>query len=324
MLRPTVTAAVTVAVLLAAGALVPWAEHAAGRGTGPPVATAAAARGPGDALARAGEHPPRFGLRIHLSPAGLARAAGRCAGWATDAGFADNGYLGGALTTAVAVALAESGCNPAACYDDTRRAECTPPGRARDSVDRGAWQINSKAWDRVPDSCAYSGPCAGRVAYKAVSAYGTYFAPWAVYDADYFAAYLPAAQQAVTALRTGTVTSGMIGSCLAYPDDQPGAQAELGNCGSGQPDQRWRMAGDTLRTRLGLCLAVRSAADGAAAVLRRCRASGWQRWRSHPDSALINRGAHRCLADPGGAVRAGTPVVVSACDGQRDQAWFRP
>src|ERR1700733_8315388 len=56
---------------------------------------------------------PATGLTVHIARAALATAAGRCARWAANAGFSNDGYLAGGLVTAVAGALAGSGCPPA-------------------------------------------------------------------------------------------------------------------------------------------------------------------------------------------------------------------
>ena len=84
--------------------------------------------GPASAATSSRGHAPERsqpdGLTIHLTGAALAAAASKCAQWATNAGFSNDGYLAGGLTTAVAVALAESGCSPAACFDDTRHEQC--------------------------------------------------------------------------------------------------------------------------------------------------------------------------------------------------------
>ena len=109
-----------------------------------------------------------------LSGTALATAAGHCAAWAANAGFANNGYLAGSLTTAVAVALAESGCDPAACFDNTTGENCTPPGPPADSVDRGAWQLNSKVPGATSDKCAFNGPCSATAAYRVESQDGTF------------------------------------------------------------------------------------------------------------------------------------------------------
>jgi hypothetical protein len=333
MFRQYVGAAAAVGLLVTAG----WAGHAAVAahrgggahsvgshlaaqvhqgGGGAPTAGSALPPGPGR------QAPP--GLHIRLSARQLASAASRCAAWASNAGFANTGYLGGWLTTAVAVALAESGCDPSACFNDTTGKPCTEPGPKADSVDRGAWQLNSRSWRNVPNACAFTGPCAARVAYQQVSAYGTYFALWSTYDADLYARYLAAAQQAVTALSAGTVTSGLIGSCLAHPVDRAGGRVRLENCGTGSAAEIWLRHGTALKTRRGLCMAVRNRRPGAEVLLLRCDGRVWQQWHKHADGSLYNPGAHSCLDDPGGSIQSGLEIDELPCDGQRNQVWFVP
>jgi Ricin-type beta-trefoil lectin domain/Lysozyme like domain len=264
------------------------------------------------------------GLQIHLTGAALAAAASRCAQWATDAGFSNDGYLAGGLTTAVAVALAESGCSAAACFDDTRNQACTRgTERAADSVDRGAWQENSKAWREITNACAFSGPCAAAAAYSLVSAVGTFFAPWTEYRTDVYARYLWPAQQAISDLRRGTVTSALAGSCLGYPSDSAGVAARLENCGSGA-GQTWLLAGSELRTPAGLCLAATSRARAAVVRLARCTGGRLQQWQATGRHALYNPGARRCLSDPSGGDVPGLLLTAAACAGSRVQTWFRP
>jgi hypothetical protein len=260
------------------------------------------------------------GVHVQLSPDRLRSAAARCAAWASQAGFANNGYLGGSLTTAVAIALAESGCNPAACYNDSTGRECTRAGtrHSRDSIDRGAWQVNSRAWPRVSNSCAYSGRCNGRAAYRRVSAFGTYFGPWTTYLTDRFAGYLWAAQRAVNSLRRGTLTSALIGSCAARRGD---GRVVLANCGSAAASQQWRLAGSRIHGRSGDCL---SAGRRGAVTVRRCTGGRRQDWQQHAGWTLYNVGTRRCLTDRGSSLRPGHRLVVGSCAKQQNKAWFRP
>jgi hypothetical protein len=260
---------------------------------------------------------------VALSAAALAAAAGRCAAWASQAGFADNGYLAGSLTTAVAVALAESGCDPSACYDDTTGATCTRHVRRGDSVDRGAWQINSGNRG-ISGKCAYTGTCAALAAYSQLSRDGSDFAPWSTYLADNYAGFLPAAQTAVNALQAGTVTSGIAGSCLGYRSDAVQAPAIAEDCGSRAADQQWTVRGSTLQTSAGLCLAASSRRRAGPVALRDCNGSLLQEWVAHADAALYNPAARRCLNDPGGAGQPGAVIGDLACNGLPDQAWFIP
>jgi Lysozyme like domain/Ricin-type beta-trefoil lectin domain len=261
---------------------------------------------------------------IPLSPAALAAAAGRCAAWASQQGFADNGYLTGSLTAAVAIALAESGCDPSACYDDTTNATCARHVPHGDSVDRGAWQLNSKNQDGVSARCAFSGPCAARSAYRSISLEGTYFARWSTYLTDGYAQFLTAAQVAVNALHAGTVTGGLPGSCLSYPSEVVAAPAVMEACGSGAADEQWTAVGNTLRTSGGLCLAVASRSQPAPVVLSGCNGGPLQRWVAHADAALYNRAARRCLNYPGTVVTAGAVIGDLGCNGMQGQTWFKP
>jgi hypothetical protein len=273
---------------------------------------------------RAHSHPVPDGLVVHLTGAALASAAGRCASWAADAGFSNDGYVAGGLTTAVAIALAESGCTPGACFDNTRHLPCSPGSvRRADSVDRGPWQINSKAWPSVSNRCAFSGPCAAAAAYGLVSAVGTFFAPWTQYSVDAYARFLWPAQQAVNRLRAGTVTSALAGSCLGYPHDRPGAVALLENCGW-RAAEIWRRVGTTLHTAAGLCLSATSYRVAAVVRLSRClRHSGLQQWHSTRLAQLYNPGSHRCLSDPSGGDTSGLMLTAAPCSTSRQETWFR-
>lgn len=287
-------------------------------------ASAARAAQPTTVQTDGARHGHADGLQIRLTGAALTAAASRCAQWASDAGFSNDGYLAGGLTTAVAVALAESGCSPAACFDDTRDEPCTEGAlRAGDSVDRGAWQENSKAWRSISNSCAFSGPCAADAAYMLVSAVGTFFAAWTEYSTDVYARYLWAAQQAVSDLRRGTVTSALAGSCLGYPSDRAGVAAQLQNCGSGA-GQIWLIVGSQLRTPAGLCLAATARQRPAEVRLARCTGGRLQQWQATARAELYNRGARRCLSDPSGGDVPGLLVTAADCDGSRPQVWFRP
>jgi Ricin-type beta-trefoil lectin domain/Lysozyme like domain len=280
--------------------------------------------GPADRPRAAAESFAPRATGIALSGAALAAAAGRCATWASEAGFAANGYLAGSLTTAVAVALAESGCNPAACFDETTGAACAAQVPLSHSVDRGAWQINGRNPGRAAVRCAFSGPCSARAAYNSFSLDGTYFSRWSTYLFDIYARFLPAAQVAVNALAAGTVPSGLTGWCLGYPSDAAGARAMAEKCGRGASDEQWTVTGSTLQTSGGLCLAAASRRKSGPVALRACDGSALQRWLPHADAELYNPAARRCLTNPEAAARPGAVISDLACNGMPDQAWFKP
>lgn len=317
MIRRSVIAAVMAGSAILAGIGAP-AALAAGKPAHavPPAAGAAHAAAVAHAAGAA---------HARMSPAQLATAAASCASWAADAGFADNGYLNGSLTTAVAVALAESGCATTACWDNTRGRTCTQSTEnASDSVNRGAWQLNNVSWPGMSDSCAYRGQCSADYAYTAASLYGTNFASWPRYQSDSYARYLWPAQQAVNALRQGTITSALIGSCVAYPSDRLGALVELANCGTGAADQIWTIRGNTLRTSGGLCLSTTATHRSAPLALHTCDLSTLQEWLGRSGFTLYNPGAGLCMNDPDSLITPGLVLDDSTCALAQNQAWFRP
>jgi hypothetical protein len=309
---PVVAAAATAAFFLTAPASATGKPRAA---AARPVPTALGSRLADSAVA-------------HMSESAQVAAAGRCAGWATNAGFENNGYMGGGLTTIVAIALYESGCDPAACHDNTHPSvQCTENDEpAGDNIDRGAFQLNNETWSSIPDKCAYSGPCAAGAAYLNVSAYDTYFASWSSYLDGKFAFVMWPAQQAVNALRRGTVTSAVTGSCLGYPNDTRGAKVRLANCDTSTP-QIWRLDGATLRSQAGLCLAATAKTRSADVTLARCSRSPLEQWLSHADAELYNPGSHRCLADAvkgPGYDKPGVVLVAARCSPSQGEGWFKP
>jgi len=292
-------------------------------GAGPVTGRRPGGSRPGSApLARPGIIPA--GPRVRMNAAQASRAAGRCASWASKAGFANSGPRGH-LVIAVAIALAESGCDPRACLNDTTHRECTPRGtrHSHDSIDRGAWQINSHYWPGVSNDCAYRGLCSARVAYQRISADGTYFRAWVTYIKGIYKRYLPEARAAVRSLRTGTLTAAYAGLCVSYPRDQRHAKVRLARCGSASNDQMWTRSDAKLRTRRGLCLAAQNHRSGPV-ILERCSGRWRQQWWGRSAYSLYNRGARRCLTDPGGSRRIGYPLSVGHCFRSRAKSWYRP
>jgi hypothetical protein len=123
--------------------------------------------------------------------AALARGADLCAHVGDQAGF----RRGDRLVLAVAVGLAESGCNPGATHRNSGSHGC--PGG---SIDRGLWQINGCSHPEVTAGCAYQAGCNARAAYR-ISASGTNFRAWAAYSGGRYRRFLAPAQAAVQRLR---------------------------------------------------------------------------------------------------------------------------
>ena len=113
-------------------------------------------------------------------------AADLCARVGSNAGF-----TGDRLVTAVAVALAESRCNPAATLVNTDG-----------SRDRGLWQINSRWHPEVSDDCAYDAQCNADAAFR-ISGQGTSWTPWVTFNTGAYRSWLDEARAAVDRLDTG-------------------------------------------------------------------------------------------------------------------------
>ncbi len=95
------------------------------------------------------------------------------------------------LVTAVAIAMAESGCVRKAKLVNGPTQGC-PNG----SVDRGLWQINSCWHPEVSASCTYRVRCNALAAYR-ISSGGTDFSPWVTYNTGAYLAFLDEARAAV-------------------------------------------------------------------------------------------------------------------------------
>ncbi|MFB7054081.1 hypothetical protein [Streptomyces vinaceus] len=124
------------------------------------------------------------GTLTGASPASAA-SSDLCAQTGYDAGFRGDG-----LVTAVAVALAESSCNPSATNVTNNR----PPSR-----DRGLWQINDYWHSEVDDACAYDAQCNANAAFR-ISAGGTNWEPWSTYTAGAHWRHMDEARAAVDRL----------------------------------------------------------------------------------------------------------------------------
>ena len=117
---------------------------------------------------------------------------------------------GGDPVTATAVALAESGGDPAALNQNQDQWS---------SRDRGLWQINDHWHPEVSDACAFDPTCNAQAAY-AISAGWTDFSPWASFRSGAYRAFL---QQASTASQQpapqgrSLYGQGVVGGMLSSP-----------------------------------------------------------------------------------------------------------
>jgi GH25 family lysozyme M1 (1,4-beta-N-acetylmuramidase) len=135
----------------------------------------------------------------------------------------------------------------------------------------------------------------------------------------------------------GQVRLDLGGKCLNVVGNSAadGTAANIWSC-TGGPAQSWRYVQDgTLRIN-GKCLTVPAgAADGWTVRLEPCTDGARQQWRlAYPRAVnpslggrpimLRNRGSGKCLADPGSNTTNGTRVVISSCNGARNQVWTLP
>ncbi|MGW2369734.1 transglycosylase SLT domain-containing protein, partial [Streptomyces sp. NPDC001667] len=113
------------------------------------------------------------------------------------------GFRGEALELAVAVALAESSCNPSAHNTS---------GNSPASTDRGLWQINDYWHKEVDDACAYAPQCNADAAFR-ISNGGRSWDQWSTYNEGAHLRHMGEARAAVA--RLGNPGTGP--APLVYP-----------------------------------------------------------------------------------------------------------
>ncbi|MFD7907496.1 transglycosylase SLT domain-containing protein [Kitasatospora sp. NPDC059747] len=118
-----------------------------------------------------------------------------CAQVAKQAGFSRD-----TLVTAIAVAMAESHCNPQASHVNSNG-----------TVDYGLWQINTVHPQAQDPNCRFDPQCNANAAWE-ISKHGTNFCPWSTYDSticttwvhnNAYRTYLAAAQAAAARVSGG-------------------------------------------------------------------------------------------------------------------------
>ena len=321
-------AVVLPASIVAAASIAHPTDHPASHRTaramsGPTRGPSGAGRQPGPVVMRPASVAPRGAFGRILSARQAVAAAQACAGYATYAGWANNTSHDD-LVTASAICVAESGGQPTVYYcNPTGQDGYYPPVACSGMYDRGLWQIDSQSWASITDTCAFTGKCNADGAY-AISQRGTSFSPWATYTSGAYSNYLSAAQSAITALRGGTVPSGVAGVCLSRAAYAQDAAVITSTCGSGAGRQQWHI-GRRHAVRDGkYCLAVASPSATAAVHLRRCNGSAYQQWTALGNGLLSNTLAGRCLRDPDSTVTPGTQVNVGSCITGASRVWWLP
>lgn len=124
-----------------------------------------------------------------IEPAGAATSIDLCAQVGRDAGF----KMDTRLVNAVAVAMAESSCNPTAQHTNSNG-----------SVDRGLWQINSVHIPPYTASGLLTAQYNANAAFT-VSSGGTNWSPWSTYASGAYRTYLASAKSAVARLAPANV-----------------------------------------------------------------------------------------------------------------------
>ena len=297
-------------------------HHAARAAVSPARGASGAVPQPGPAVMRPASVAPRGAFGRILSARQAVTAAQACAGYATYAGWTNNASHDD-LVTASAICMAESGGQPTVYYcNPTRKDGYYPPVACSGVYDRGLWQIDNQAWASITNTCAFAARCNADGAY-AISQHGTSFSPWATYTSGTYSNYLSVAQSAITALRGGTVPSGVAGVCLSRAAYAQDAAVITSTCGSGAGRQQWNIGRHAVRDGK-YCLAVASPSPTAAAHLRRCNGSAYQQWTALGDGLLSNTLAGRCLRDPNSTVTPGTQVNVGSCIAAASRVWWLP
>ena len=268
----------------------------------------------------------------HLSLAATGRAVKTCVYYATRVGWADNGYYAGDLVTAATICVSESAGDPDLIVCDNKAGEVTGQGNypkfscpeGTVSYDRGLWQLNTVGAKGASNTCAFNPVCNAGFAYEA-SVLGISFAPWSSYDQGVYANdhHLDLVQAAVTTQATGTVTSALLGECLAQSRPAIGTAVVVVNCGSGTTSQLWSVADGKLRSGSS-CAAVVSAGGKPGVVLARCGRQKTQDWAAFGRDELRNSADGKCLTDPNSSLTAGTQVTVTSCGDAKDQTWWVP
>ena len=299
-------------------AVSPTREAAGGPARGP----SGAVPQPGPVVMRPASVAPRGAFGRILNARQAVTAAQACAGYATYAGWTNNSSHSD-LVTASAICMAESGGQPTVYYcNPTRKDGYYPPVTCSGVYDRGLWQIDNQAWASITNTCAFTAKCNADGAY-AISQNGTSFSPWATYTSGTYSSYLSVAQTAITALRGGTVPSGVAGVCLSRAAYAQDAAVITSTCGSGTGRQQWHIGRHAVRDGK-YCLAVASPSATAAAHLRRCNGSPYQQWTALGNGLLRNTLAGRCLRDPNSTVTPGTQVNVGSCVAAASRVWWLP
>jgi hypothetical protein len=281
---------------------------------------------------------------VHHRPAGLgpgfrlapdkinSTAAQACGIVAAKAGFSYARSVDGypQMVVAVAVAMAESSCNPGASYTNSNGC-----------VDRGLWQVDNCAWPNVSNTCAYQAQCNADAAYS-ISAEGTDWTPWSTFNAGVWRDYISDADAAVSGI-TFQLKSQGDGTCLDADGSAKGNGKPIfqWTCNSSDSYQQWELL-DTYPDNpifknkgTGTCLDADGSAKGNGKPIFQwtCNSkdSSQQWWfggsgdlntDGNADATLHSYGDGTCLDADGSAKGNGKPIFQWDCSSKdSSQLW---
>jgi len=118
------------------------------------------------------------------------------------------------------------------------------------------------------------------------------------------------------------IASGVGQLCVTSTGTLHAAATVAGCANSSQQQWTWSIF-DFLTSKSGLCLTAGSALSGAPVQVTTCHIGihgALQRWLRFPGGQVINLGAMRCLADPGGG-GPGTALTLQDCYGEQGEVW---
>ena len=272
----------------------------------PPLASALAPASEGPGLLP----PPRSIAYTNAQVCGAVAAKG---GFSYNTHISTNAGSYPIIVVAVAVALAESGCqynvylcNPSLAQGYYPPVSC-PAGTG--SYDRGLWQINSFYHSDVSDACAFQVQCNAAAAFR-ISSKGRNWSAWAPYNSGAWASYISLAEQSVYGFSFQLRNHGT-GTCLDADSRQPYDKGKIfqWTCSHSDKYQQWKLIGTAGNLPIlqnvgtGTCLDASSSQiyNGGAIFQWRCRTTDpYQQWRFHGSGQLhVNGNANAVLHSQG-------------------------
>ncbi|MEU8261595.1 RICIN domain-containing protein [Micromonospora sp. NPDC048999] len=265
-----------------------------------------------------------------MTTAAASAAATVCAKVAAKAGFSYTENVSTSagnvrkIVIAVAVAMAESSCNPSA------------KGQNPGSIDRGLWQINNYYHSEVSDACAYQVQCNANAAWN-ISNHGSNWSPWSTYNNGAWKNYLDTARDAITGFSFQLKNRGA-GTCLdaISSDVRNGGRIAQWPCNSNDSYQQWRVVVGAnnynpvlQNVGAGTCLDANASdvRNGGVIFQWACNSTGdaFQRWwfsgsgqlntNGDANAGLHNAGSGTCLDAQASDVGQNGNIIQWACSG---------